>query len=602
MSPFVMLGIDLGTSKCLGAISIRGQVHWIPVGSDHASEIAREQGLVFAEGVLPSVYCFGMDAGQVMSYESRSREFLGQLAIRNQDLNPGRVIRNAKRFMDRQYASNGREPLVWEFEDDLSNTKNLNPGDIAGKLLSHVLVQAESRLRDLKAELNGTWDWDGGPIRRAVITVPAYFGGDQRRATEEYAAMRIAGLEEVKLLEEPLAAAIGLDLHRRTKPQLIMIVDVGAGTTDLSLVKVGENSDGLQEIGRLGDNNLGCLNWDVEVAKLLLEKALDSEADAEEREARLYAFEMSRDRKNERYGFDREGSLLTIAESAKMMLCDVRFTKQYRAVWKDGNRVMRAPISRQEMELQTNHFAHWVGTVCRRLIESVDLVQKKELGRRYKPFDWEQIDEVYLVGGGARIPQIVREIKRVMTPKYESRLKTHLHPEMLIARGAAIYAEMFAHNEGLDAISQRRLPHDIGYTSHVLPQKYDRHCEFLTKRGIEFLDIIPANASLPERPSDPSRDGIRVIPFSNPAKPRIQIQLWERSISIDYPDGILEPIGRIEFDGNGYEWKNSWSWWGAPKNFELTLSLDEKQNLTAWIKYGTKREKVPILPPFPSSL
>jgi len=595
VAPFVMLGIDLGTSKCLAGISIRGSVHWVPAGQGFASDFAPRQNLTAGHGFLPSVYCYGTDGS---SANQQSREFLGQRAIVLQGANPGRVIRNSKRFMHRQYESNGYKPLIWPLQDDFGNVKRVKPADIAGQLLKHLLEQAEARLRELRTDLQGTWDWDGGRIRRAVITVPAYFGSDQRRATKEYAGLQFAGLDQVELLEEPLAAAIGLGLHRRRTPQTVMIVDVGAGTTDLALLKVGEASAGLCEIGRFGDNNLGCLNWDVEIAKMLLNKGL---ADDPSLEPRLQGFDRSDDSKNERYGFDREGTVLTVAEEAKVHLCNQKLNMPYYAEWQEGQRIIEAPLARDEMEFATRHFAQWVGKVCQRLLDSVNRVQEKENPGSHKPFGWGQVDEVYLVGGGARIPQIVREVKKVMTPKYESRLQIPEMPEILVAKGAAMYAEMFAHGEGLEAIAMRRLPHDIGITSHILSKNDDPHCEALEERGIHFFDIIPANASLPKEFSDPPRVGTRIFPFSNPDEPVVQLQLWERSFSIDYEDGLLKPLGMIHFDGREPLWKNGWSWWGAPKKFELTLELDINHKLTAFIRYGRRYEEIRIRSPFSSN-
>lgn len=602
--PELMLGIDLGTSKCLAGLSIDGKVYWIPAGDEYASVLALQQNQVDGRAFLPSVYCYGTDGSRP---PKPAREYLGQLAIHYQGMNPGRVVRNSKRFMHRHYSSKGNDELTWAFHVESGSVTRKRPGDIAGAFIKHILTRAESGLENLARDGRKIWDWGDGQIRRAVITVPACFNEDQRRATKKHAAEIIAGLTEVELLEEPIAAAIGLGLHLNEgqhqredrKSKLILIIDVGAGTTDLSLLKVGGGTRGLCEIGRIGDNNLGALNWDVEIARLLLTKGLAD--NPTQLDQRLQDLDLSHDWKNERYGFDRAGEILTKAEEAKRRLCDGR-TPEFQVSWAEGGRDLKVLINRRDMEQATEHLAEWIGQLCQSLLDSVNLVRRKENGKWYQrfgwacqtPLEWEHLDEVYLVGGGARIPQVVRAVKKILTPRYVSRLKISRKPEILVARGAAIYAEMFAQGKGADAISERRLPHDIGVTSHVLETTDNVRCEDLASQGIQFFDLIPANASLPREVSDRTRTGTREFPLSHPESPTVQLQLWERSVSINYPDGLLKPRGLIRFDGTEPRWRSVWYWRGRPQNLTLTLELVLDDSLKARIKYGTQQHEVLI--------
>ena len=223
-----VLAVDLGTTTCMACVQADGVGEPTVIVPDPINY----PGAHF----MPSAFCM-----------TSSGPLVGEQAV--------------NKLMDKRYADDVvRFVKRFMHEPDTifcSNSKDFTPVQISGIFLHHLKKRAEE---DLKTE-----------ISEAVITVPAYFGNVARQATCE-AAVKYAGFDQdrVHLLDEPIAAAYGLNLHRSRRERLVMVADLGGGTFDATLLSIGTavKEGGFYELGRDGDSELGGLNWDEEIAKL----------------------------------------------------------------------------------------------------------------------------------------------------------------------------------------------------------------------------------------------------------------------------------------------------------------------------------------------
>src|SRR5438067_2102530 len=211
------VGIDLGTTNSVVAVLEGGE----------PTVIANAEG----SRTTPSVVAFAKN-GEVL---------VGEVAKRQAVTNPDRTIRSVKRHMG----------LDWSVDID---GKKYTPQEISARVLGKLKRDAESYL--------------GEEITDAVVTVPAYFSDHQRQATKE--AGQIAGLNVLRIINEPTAAALAYGLDKAEKEQTILVFDLGGGTFDVSLLEIG---DGVIEVkATAGDNRLGGDDWDQKVVDHLVKQ------------------------------------------------------------------------------------------------------------------------------------------------------------------------------------------------------------------------------------------------------------------------------------------------------------------------------------------
>ena len=237
-----VVGIDLGTTNSVVAVMEGGK----------PTVIANSEGM----RTTPSVVGFNKDGELVV----------GQLARRQSVLNPENTFYGVKRFVGRQYAElqpeSKRVPYTIK-RDELGNIKircpklkkEFAPEEVSAMILRKLAEEAERYL--------------GEAITGAVITVPAYFNDSQRQATRD--AGRIAGLDVLRIINEPTAAALAYGLDQR-RPQTIMVFDLGGGTFDVSILDIG---DGVFEVrATSGDTQLGGNDFDRRIVDWLAEEFL----------------------------------------------------------------------------------------------------------------------------------------------------------------------------------------------------------------------------------------------------------------------------------------------------------------------------------------
>lgn len=417
-----VVGIDLGTTNSVVAI----------MEGNKPMVIANAEGM----RTTPSV----------VGVNKEGELLVGQLARRQTVLNPKNTFYSIKRFIGRKYAELNPESKRVAYtirRDDEGNIKipcprlqkDFAPEELAAKILRRLAEDAERYL--------------GEPITGAVITVPAYFNDSQRQATRD--AGRIAGLEVLRIINEPTAASLAYGLDRQGG-QTIMVFDLGGGTFDVSILDVG---DGVFEVrATSGDTQLGGNEFDRKIVDWLAEAFL------EQQKIDL--------RKSDRQALQR---LMEAAEKAKIELSGVGITDinlPFITATDEGPQHI-------ETQLTRGSFEGLCGDLLSRLRRPVKRALK-DAGLR--PMD---IDEVVLVGGSTRMPMI-RDLVYSLIDREPNQ---NVNPDEVVAVGAAIQAGILS-GSVKDVLLLDVTPLSLGLET----------VSGVTKK------LIPRNTTIPVRRSD----------------------------------------------------------------------------------------------------
>jgi molecular chaperone DnaK len=371
-----IIGIDLGTTNSVVAVMEGGDPVVIPT----------------AEGsrLLPSVVAFAKNGERLV----------GQTAKRQAVVNPENTVFSIKRFMGRRY-------------DEVETERKMVPYQVAPGPAGDARVKIPLKGRDyspqeISAMILGKLKTDaeaylGEPANQAVITVPAYFNDSQRQATKD--AGKIAGLDVLRIINEPTAAALAYGLDKKAN-ETILVFDLGGGTFDVSILDVGE---GVIEVRATnGDTHLGGDDWD--------EKIVHWVADEFKKE---YGIDLRGDRQAlQRL---REG-----AEKAKIELSSVMETEinlPYITADASGPKHLQTKLSRAKFEQLTED-------LVKRLREPFNAALK-DAGLKAT-----DVNEIVLVGGATRMP-MVQDLVRSLTNKEPHK---GVNPDEVVAIGAAIQA------------------------------------------------------------------------------------------------------------------------------------------------------------------
>ena len=399
------VGIDLGTTNSVVSTLEGGEPEVIP-----NAEGAR---------TTPSVVAFSKD-GDVL---------VGSVAKRQAVTNVDRTISSVKRHMGTD----------WTTEID---GKKYTPQEISARILQKLKGDAESYLND--------------KVTDAVITVPAYFNDAERQATKE--AGEIAGLNVLRIVNEPTAAALAYGLDKGKEDELILVFDLGGGTFDVSLLEVGKDEDGFSTIqvrATSGDNRLGGDDWDQRVVDWLLEQ-VKSKTGAD----------LSKDK----IALQR---LQEAAEQAKKELSSASSTNislQYLSVTPEGPIHLDEKLSRAKFEDLTSDLLERTKKPFQDVI--------KEAGIKVS-----DISEVVLVGGSTRMPAVANLVKE-LTGREPNK---GVNPDEVVAMGAALQAGVLK-GDRKDVLLIDVTPLSLGIETKggVMTKLIERNTAIPTKRSETF--------------------------------------------------------------------------------------------------------------------
>ncbi len=368
----VVVGIDLGTTNSLVAY----------MDGDVPRIITDEDGRV----LLPSVVAFGPDGPVV-----------GDAAKRQLVRHAERAVYSVKRFMGKGYDDVKDELRYFPFH--VTPSQEVVRIRIAGRDLTPPEISALI-LRDLKQRAERHF---GRSVEKAVITVPAYFNDSQRQATKD--AGRIAGLDVLRIVNEPTAACLAYGLQRK-KEGLIAVYDLGGGTFDISILKV---RDGIFEVlSTNGDTHLGGDDFDRVLVDLILGEV------------------------RARHGVDVAGDPEAMqeirlgAEAARIVLSSTEQTTLTIPMPQHGFDYRRE-LGRAELERLINPIVERTLAPCRMALADAGMTPV-------------QIDEVVLVGGATRTPLVGRRVEEL----FGKRPHAELNPDEVVALGAAVQADILA--------------------------------------------------------------------------------------------------------------------------------------------------------------
>jgi molecular chaperone DnaK len=428
-----VIGIDLGTTNSCLAILEGGQACVISNGEGGRT--------------TPSIVGFAKDGEQL----------IGQLAKRQGVTNAENTVYSIKRFIGKRWQDTEveRSRMPYNCVKGRDNTIDVQ---IRGRSYTPQEVSAMI-LQKLKRDAQ---DFLGENVQQAVITVPAYFTDAQRQATKD--AGTIAGLEVLRIINEPTAAALAYGLDKMDQQQCILVFDLGGGTFDVSILQLG---DGVFEVkATSGNNNLGGDDFDNEVVRWLLKEFKVKEG-----------IDLLRDK----MALQR---LREAAEKAKIELSTMTNTSinlPFLAADASGPKHLEIDLSRAKFE---------------EMVKSLIEATLEPVGRALKDADLDikGIDRILLVGGSTRIPAVQKALQNFFGGK---ELDKSINPDEAIAMGAAIQAGVVG-GDIKDVLLLDVTPLSMGIETlgEVCTKIIERNTTIPTSRSQEFSTAVDGQTSV----------------------------------------------------------------------------------------------------------
>ncbi|MDG2991643.1 molecular chaperone DnaK [Candidatus Synechococcus calcipolaris G9] len=427
-----VVGIDLGTTNSCVAVMEGGK----------PTVIANAEGF----RTTPSV----------VGYAKNGDRLVGQIAKRQAVMNPENTFYSVKRFIGRRFDEVTNEATEVSYKvlnvngnvklDCTAQDKQFAPEEISAQVLRKLKEDASKYL--------------GEDVTQAVITVPAYFNDSQRQATKD--AGKIAGLDVLRIINEPTAASLAYGLDRKSN-ETILVFDLGGGTFDVSILEVG---DGVFEVlATSGDTHLGGDDFDKKIVDYLAESFRSQEGI---------------DLRKDKQALQR---LTEAAEKAKIELSSVsqaEINLPFITATQDGPKHLDMTLTRVKFE-----------ELCADLIDRCRIPVEQAL--KDAKLDKSRIDEVVLVGGSTRIPAIQDLVKRVL----DKGPNQTVNPDEVVAVGAAIQAGVLA-GEVKDILLLDVTPLSLGVETlgGVMTKIIARNTTIPTKKSEVFSTAVDGQSNV----------------------------------------------------------------------------------------------------------